>query len=287
LRTSGSPTSASRTVQPPPWLARLFFPIIARHAARDLARKHPGLTPAQIGEKMRADLPAGAAPHLHDMVHAVVARLPEKNVAAETEKTSHLSAALLVLANLVPLYGVLAWGWEVFPLLVLFWAENVIVGLLNVARMLAVDPADPLLWGAKLFLVPFFCVHYGMFTAGHGIFVLSGMFGGAYKVQGFNPLGAALDAFRELGLWLPAGILAASHLFSFLWNYLYRGEFRRAELKALMHKPYTRVILLHVTILFGGMAALALGSPVWALVLLIALKTLIDVVAHAREHRKA
>ena len=268
-------------------MVRLFFPIVARHAAQSLAREHPGLTREEIRRKMLADVPPGADPAVHEMVDAVVARLPEGSP-EKPGKASPLSAVLLVLANLVPLYGVLAWGWEVFPLLVLFWAENVIVGLLNVARMLAVDPADPLLWGAKLFLVPFFCVHYGMFTAGHGIFVLSGMFGGqGYRVQGFNPLGAALDAFRDFGLWLPAGVLAASHLFSFFWNYLGRGEFRRAELKALMHKPYTRVILLHVTIIFGGMAAMALGSPLWALVLLVGLKTLIDVVAHLREHRKA
>jgi hypothetical protein len=279
LRTSDSPTSLTRTLQAPPWLARLFFPIIARHAAQALARKHPGLTPAEIGETMRADLPADAEPHLHEMVDAVVARLPEKAIPEKAAESSRLSAVLLVLANLVPLYGVLAWGWEVFPLLVLFWAENVIVGLLNVARMLAVDPADLLLWGAKLFL---------MFTAGHGIFVLSGMFGGqGYRADGFNPLGAALQAVRDFDLWLPIAILAASHLFSFLWNYLYRGEFRRAGLKALMHKPYARVVVLHVTIIFGGMAAVALGAPAWALVLLIALKTMIDVVAHVREHRQA
>ncbi len=286
MRTNGSPPSVARAVQAPPWLARLFFPFIARHAAQQLARQHPDLTPEQIGEKLRADLPADADPRLHDMVDAVVARLPARVV--EKHSPSRLSAVLLVLANLVPLYGVFAWDWEVFPLLVLFWAENVIVGVLNAARMLAVDPADPLLWGTKLLLVPFFCLHYGMFAAAHGIFVLSGMFGGhGYKADGLNPVGAALEAFRDFGLWLPAAILAASHLFSFFWNFLWRGEFRRAELKPLLHKPYVRVFVLHFAILFGGMAAQQLGSPVWALVLLIGLKTAIDVKAHLKEHRAA
>ena len=53
----------------------------------------------------------------------------------------------------------------------LYEVITVIVGLLNVARMVAAAPDDPLQWGAKLFLVPFFCVHYGMFTAVHGAFV--------------------------------------------------------------------------------------------------------------------
>jgi hypothetical protein len=287
--TSGSRTSVARAVQAPPWLARLFFPLIARHAASELARQHPDLTPEQIGEKMRADLPANAEPHLHEMVDAVVARLPPKAApGARPASYSRLSAALLVLVNLVPLYGVLAWNWDVFPLLVLFWAENVIVGVLNAARMLCIDPADPLLWGTKLFLVPFFCLHYGLFTAGHGVFVLSGMFGGqGYRVEGLNPLGAALAAFRDYDLWLAAGLLAASHLFSFFWNYLRGREYLRARLKPLMHQPYVRVILLHLTIIFGGMTTIALGSPVWALVLLIAMKVAIDVTAHLKEHRAA
>jgi hypothetical protein len=267
-------------------MVRLFFPIIARHAAQALAKEHPGLSPGEIRQKMLADVPPDADPQVLKMVDAVVARLP-RGREGEAPRSSHLTAALLVAANLVPLHGVLFWGWEVFPLLVLFWAENVIVGVLNVARMLAIDPGDLLGWGAKLFIVPFFCVHYGMFTAGHGVFVFSGMFGGQYRVQGLNPLGAAADAFRDFGLWFPAAILAASHLFSFFWNYLGRGEFRRAELRAQMGKPYTRVILLHVTIILGGMGTMALGSPVWALVLLVALKTLVDVVTHVREHRRA
>src|SRR5690348_15210944 len=39
------------------------------------------------------------------------------------------SVIALVLANLVPVFGVLALHWEVFPLMFLFWSENVIVGV--------------------------------------------------------------------------------------------------------------------------------------------------------------
>lgn len=191
-----------------------------------------------------------------------------------------------MLANLVPLYGVLFRGWEAFPLLVLFWAENVVIGVLNVARMLCLNPADPALWAAKLGMAGFFCVHYGMFTAGHGVFVLSGLFGSQhYKVDGLDVRGPALAAIRDFDLWLPLGVLATSHLFSFLWNYLYRGEVRSAQLQELMMKPYARVVVLHVTILIGGIAAAALGSPLWMLLLLVGLKIFIDLAAHLKEHR--
>jgi hypothetical protein len=196
------------------------------------------------------------------------------------------SAALLLLANLVPLYGVLFWDWDVFSLLLLFWMENLAIGALNVARMLCAQPGDILAWLRKLFLVPFFCVHYGMFTAVHGMFVLSGMFGSRdYTSGGFAVIGPALEAAAEQDLWLPVAALAASHLFSFFWNYVHRGEYRRTTPAALMVRPYVRVVALHFAIVVGGIGAMALGSPVSALVLLVAIKTGIDVAAHLREHR--
>jgi hypothetical protein len=97
----------------------------------------------------------------------------------------------------------------------------------------------------------------------------------------------AMRAAHDYGLWLPLAVLLASHLFSFLWNYLYRGEFRRARLAELMVKPYGRVIVLHVTVLIGGFAAMALGSPLWALLLLLALKIGLDLKAHLKEHSLA
>jgi uncharacterized protein DUF6498 len=194
-----------------------------------------------------------------------------------------VSAWALVAANLLPLYCVLFWNWEVFPLLVLFWLENVIIGALNAARMLAVDPRDAVLWAGKLFLVPFFCLHYGMFTAIHGVFVF--LLFGHSRPSGLSMLEPALGALDQWNLWLPLGALAASHLFSFFWNYLYRGEFRRASLSAQMAKPYGRVIVLHFAILLGGFGAMALGSPVWALLVLIAIKVALDLRAHLREHR--
>jgi hypothetical protein len=273
----------AKTTQAPPWLAKLLTPLIARNVAREMLKKYPDLSAAEIAEKMRADIPSGLDPEQGRVfVDAVVARLPEQAENKQKEFTP-LSAWALVAANLLPLCGVLFWNWEVFPLLALFWMENVIIGVLNAARMLAVDPGDAPLWGAKLFMVPFFCVHYGLFTAVHGAFVFS-MFGHS-KMSGLELLEPAARAAEDWNLWLPIGALLASHLFSFFWNYLYRGEFRRASLPELMMKPYARVMILHVTILAGGFGAMALGSPLWALLVLLGIKIALDLRAHLKEHR--
>ena len=51
-----------------------------------------------------------------------------------------------------------------------------------------------------------------------------------------------------------------------------------------MMAPYGRIILMHVTIIFGGWLILALGAPILALVLLIGLKIVSDARAHHKEH---
>ena len=47
---------------------------------------------------------------------------------------------LLVAANLVPLAGVLFWGWQVKQVVFLYWAENIVIGLFNLAAILGCEP---------------------------------------------------------------------------------------------------------------------------------------------------
>ena len=80
--------------------------------------------------------------------------------------------ALLVASNLVPLVGVLFWGWNLWSIIILYWIENGIVGALNVPKMLLARGGD----GAggtqgRVLMTAFFCVHYGLFWFVHGIFV--------------------------------------------------------------------------------------------------------------------
>jgi hypothetical protein len=195
------------------------------------------------------------------------------------------SALVLVAANLVPLAGVLFFGWSVFATLLLFWVENVIVGGFNILRMLWAQPDNPLMWVAKAGMIPFFIVHYGMFTTVHGVFVLT-LFGSVHE-RGFPGPTEFLHAVQGAGIWPAALALAASHGVSFAFNYIGAGEYRTAQLAMLMTRPYGRVMVLHVVILGGGFLVQALGSPVFALALLVVLKTGLDLVAHAREHAAA
>lgn len=67
------------------------------------------------------------------------------------------AVATLIAANLVPLVGVLWFGWNVWTVLTIYWLENGIVGLFNILKMhRATPPAGP---GITLGFV----MNYGIF----------------------------------------------------------------------------------------------------------------------------
>jgi hypothetical protein len=285
---------ATKVIDAPPWLVRLMIPLFARVAVRDLQKEHPEFSADQAVAKMREDLGPNPDDSGLRMLEAVRARWPanapsEVSEAAAGPLTWHSPSSLaLILANLLPLWAVLVWGWPVLPVLALFWIENVIVGLSNALRMVLADPGDVALWLAKLFMVPFFCVHYGFFTVIHGKLVF-GIFGGrAYDRldHGFLPIHAAQAVIEKYDLWLPILALAASHLISLCWDYLLRGGYRRAALTELMGRPYSRIFVLHLTIIFGGWAVMLLGQPIWALAFLIVLKIAFDLKLHLKHAAK-
>ena len=76
----------------------------------------------------------------------------------------------LLAANAIPLVGVLFAGWDAFGIVLLYWAENLAVGFYNVLKIAFVKVKDPKEHLGKLFMIPFFIIHFGGFTGGHGVF---------------------------------------------------------------------------------------------------------------------
>jgi hypothetical protein len=203
------------------------------------------------------------------------------------------SAIVLILANLLPVFGVLFLGWEVFPILILYWMENVVVGFFNVLKMLFCKPEgtigwqkNTLLWTSKVGSIAFFCFHYGIFTLVHGMFVFA-LFGGFWEnTESDSFFGGFFSSPIMLQLLLGAVILFVSHGISFMTNYIGKAEYTKVTVNELMGQPYGRVVILHLTIIFGGGLISFLGAPVFALILLVVLKIGIDVLAHLKQHAR-
>ena len=89
------------------------------------------------------------------------------------------------------------------------------------------------------------------------------------------------------GMRLPLGIFMASHGVSFVHNFLIKGEYASTNPQKLMAQPYARIVVMHIAILAGCFLAAAFKSPLPILIVLIALKTVLDVKLHLREHKLA
>jgi hypothetical protein len=198
----------------------------------------------------------------------------------------------LIVANAIPLFGALFLGWNVWMILIVYWLENGVVGVFNVLKMLRAegDPGDTSGWTmngkpmnvvAKGAVVGFFVMHYGIFWAVHGVFVLTlplfGSMGGEVDMlQGFDPLAIVLAVIA----------LAISHGVSYWFNYLGRGEYKRTSAAGQMWAPYGRLVVLHITIIVGGLAISMTGAPAAVLAILVGLKTVLDIGFHLAQHRK-
>ena len=214
--------------------------------------------------------------------------------------SSYGAVAALLVANAVPLLGVLLLGWNVWTILIIYWLENGVVGIFNVLKMARVEGTDAAgaavamigrgmsgSGAAKATMIPFFIMHYGMFWVVHGIFVLTLPQFLAFGGEGVGSESGSELFSDPLAIAIVLIGLFISHGLSYRLNFIGRGEYRRTTVARQMGAPYGRLVVLHVTIIFGALAIAFSGAPEAAVVVLVVLKTALDLGLHLAEHRGA
>jgi hypothetical protein len=212
----------------------------------------------------------------------------------------------LVLANLVPLAGVLWFGWSVRTVLIVYWLENGVVGAFNILKILhaeGTDRARPEVVVApdgrrirlpataaslppglqRVAAIPFFLAHYGVFWLVHGIFVLTLPLFAVAAADQVLSTGTAPDPGQIVVVLV---LLAISHAVSYRLNFIGRGEYLHVSPRQQAMEPYGRLVILHATIVIGGVAIAVTGASAAAIVVLVLLKTAMDLALHLREHHK-
>jgi hypothetical protein len=241
-----------------------------------LALAAGGIAPASGQRPVATPTPAFSTPPAEQTVpHPPQQGITELAAGLEAE-LSPLSTVALIIANLVPLAGVWLLGWDIGEIMLLYWAESGIIGLFNLLKMAMVGG-----W-ATLFFGPFFLGHYGGFMAVHLLFVYT------FFVKGLHG-GADISVSEVTGhfvaLWPALLALTASHGISFVVNFLGRREYTETTIQKQMAEPYSRIIIMHLTIIFGGFVVMGLGSSLPALLLLMGAKIVVDLRAHQRQRK--
>jgi len=199
--------------------------------------------------------------------------MPEGPIALLTHATRRTrgTALSLVLANLVPLIGVLLLGWSPFSVVMAYVLETVIIGVYTWLRMALAQQSPP---GKRLFTIVFFTFHYGLFVAVQTVFITLAV-----------GIGDASDPAIQRELAVAGAGFVISHGISFFTHYLGAGEFRQANATVELFRPYGRIFVQQFVAIFGFFVMLTLGGArVGPVVVLVVCKLLIDLRAHLRSH---
>ena len=207
--------------------------------------------------------------------------------------SDRLTSILLLGANFIPLMGVLFFDWDVQTIMLLYWVENLIVGLMNIVRILFLAQSKSFL--NRLGSAAFFTVHYGMFCMAHGSLLFSllnieiaEISGSISPIDMLQNLPAVYLYLQQLlGVTASVALLGMllSHGFSLNTHYFKAGERHRLTVSKAMHLPYQRIVVMHLGLMGGVFLIEGFDSPALLLVALVVAKIVVDLTFHRKEHR--
>ncbi len=195
----------------------------------------------------------------------------------------------LILANAIPLVGVLLFGWRVFDMVILYWLESALVGFSTLALLFlmpisAVDragaPVNP-----KLLLIPSFVAHFSLFMAAH-LFLIIFFLGD--PDQG-NILWQVGEIFwKTPSLCWPLLSLFLSHGYVFVVDYVFTGKCKEPLRKenvfdVVLLRPYKRIFIMQFTVLLSAGAILILRLPQPMVLAMVTVKIYFDWLSYKKE----
>lgn len=189
--------------------------------------------------------------------------------------------------DLLPIYGVIAWGWNAVPLVMLYWMENIVAGVMTLPRIFIAGASfGPMGFLAGLGLCVFFVFHYGLFCLVHGTFLVGFAAFAEPQEPGSLPMGDLFGIFQfglNSGLhvdWMLYAI-ALFQILVFVWEFLIKGGWKDTNPMAEMFAPYGRIIVLHFALFVGAGALFILNQPMIGVLGLILFRAVWGVVTNA------
>lgn len=189
-----------------------------------------------------------------------------------------LRLVLIVVLNLAPVGGVAFLGWDAAYILLLYWAENLIMGAVALIRILTARGEGHGLQvsgvGGRIGLGCFFIVHYGIFCLGHGVFAATIGSDLTPASAGVPDLWARTFGDRSFQIALLA--TAVLQVVALVRDWWLAGRWRDSSPGLEMFKPYGRIAVLHVTVIVGAWGLAALNAPTAAVLVLCLLKLVLE-----------
>jgi Family of unknown function (DUF6498) len=189
-----------------------------------------------------------------------------------------ISDFLLIVVNLIPLYGVWFKGWDAKQLFIVYGMETVIIGMANVVKMAAVTifvkPKDvwenngsSSLQSGWLFIV-FFIFHYGFF-----VFVQTQLF---FSITGLKTSGALIMNYANIPALLGDNgklillLFMAYYMVQNISGFFVSGNYKTISMGKLLFEPYIRIFVQQLVVIVGSFFLLWGAGKIFMLIFVLA-----------------
>jgi hypothetical protein len=187
----------------------------------------------------------------------------------------------LILANLAIISLAVYEHWSFIEVMMLYWAQSVLIGLFNIIRMMTLkkytynekegtEANVESSAGIKIGISAFFAVHYGIFHVVYLVFI--------YVFESIlNPRGS----FEMSEIYPGLALFAAYYLYDMIMTR--RRDEETPNIMIIMIRPYARIVPMHLTILFGGWIIFMVGEKAAAVLvpIFMTLKAVVEVLSHS------
>lgn len=168
---------------------------------------------------------------------------------------------LIIISNLVPVFGVWFLGWNAIEVFTVYAMETLIVGILTVLKLLICtlykgkdswQSNGRITQTSGLVFILFFIVHFGIFAA-----VQTTIFSQVARIT--PPHSGAMHFFFHWWeyispdmAWMLGGFLV-SYLARDMVPFLQRRDYQSRSMMLIMFQPYGRILIQQFTVILGSM----------------------------------
>jgi len=196
----------------------------------------------------------------------------KKPVTEKTRSANPIPIILLVLANLIPIYGVLFANWNSINVIYYYWLESLILGVFNIFKIYKTANYHKI--SPRSFVLAFIIRYFG-------IVVIVGV---VSILLIYINIGSKAFVFNLNYTFITLAMFLVSHGLSYKSNFIDGKEYEKANLVEQVSDLSHRIYAVVAIILFNAFMYSIFHEPIQGVAMLVFFKILFDIWLHLNEH---